>query len=111
MADNETSLIKQIEIIKELTEKNLENDKRYLDAISQKVDQNTDRLKNLDKISQDVHQTTDKITQLLTAVAASGEVLVYIKKIFISYALLLLLKPITFVVLRIEVNCIWHEYV
>ena len=63
MATLNSDLIKQIEMIKELNEINMDN-------ISKKVDQNTDRFNDLDKKVDRITQT-----QLLTS-ATSGKVVI-----------------------------------
>ena len=59
MGNQESALIKEIEMIKELNQANFENNKIYLDKICEKVDQHT-----------------ANITQLQTALVTSGELFI-----------------------------------
>ena len=59
-------------MIKEMDEINLENNKRYLDQICEKVDKLTDKV---DQISEKVDQNSSKITQTQNGLVPQGKFL------------------------------------
>ena len=86
MGNYKPDLIKQIEMIKKLTE----NNKRNLDKICEKMDKLCEK-SSLDKLCEKVDENTAKITQMQTApVQSAGEVFVCFfhrsKKSFYIYA-------------------------
>ena len=88
MGNYKPDLIKQIEMIKKLTE----NNKRNLDKICEKMDKlceksSLDKLcEKMDKLCEKVDQNTAKISQMQTAPVQSGKFLIFIdqRSLFIS---------------------------